>query len=128
MEKLYNSAVVALLVVFLLTYSIQSCRDQNTPLPLSIEDRWRTLVPAHPPTDRDFRNGILTRTVTFAGQPVASIQRTYVVHGDTLFVGGDVGDPQRAYLLRFVGDGAVEVRSVPADTLALGSLEYWERM
>lgn len=105
-----------------------TCRDQYERLPLSIDGHWRTLVPGHPPTDRDFRNGILTKTVTFAGQPVASIQRTYAVHGDTLFVGGDVNDPQRAYLLRFVGDGAVEVRSVPTDTLALGSLEYWERM
>jgi len=128
MKKLYDSAVVALPILFVLTYAIQSCRDQFDPLPPSIEGHWQKLVPAKPPTEYDFRAGILTQTISFAGQPVAEIQRTYAMRLDTLLIGGDVGDPQRRYVLRFIGGEVVEVRQVSADTLALGGMAYWERI
>lgn len=115
-------AIAALLPLF------WGCQDGYDPLPPSIEGHWRRLVPANPPTEYEFRSGVMTQTTLFGSQPVAVIQRTYAVRMDTLIVGGDIGDPQRAYIMRFIGTGAAEIRSLPGDTLALGSIAYWERL
>lgn len=118
---------IILIVTVLLAYL--ACRDQYEPLLPEIEGRWRKLVPAHPPTEYDFRAGIMTQATYFGAQPVATIQRIYAVRGDTLHIGGDLSDPQRRYVLRFLGSEVVEVTPVPGDTLALtGGVAYWERM
>ena len=103
-------------------------RDQDVPYMQSIEGKWRRLVPANPPVEYDFRNGVMTQTTFFGSQPVASIQRVYAEQSDTLLIGGDLGDPQRRYLLRFIGSEVVEVKPVGIDTLILAGLAYWERL
>lgn len=123
-----NLHLIYSVTIFCAICFIGACLDQYEPLPPSIEGHWRKLVPAHPPTEYDFRAGILTQTISFAGQPVAEIQRTYAMRLDTLLIGGDLGDPQRRYVLRFIGGEVVEVRPVSADTLALGGMAYWERL
>ena len=124
-----NTRYVAAALLFVLAGTIQSCHDNYSPLPEpSIEGRWRTLVPANPPREFYFRQGIITQTTFAGGTPVAEIQRIYAVHADTLYLGGDVGDPMRAYIIRFIGWDVVEVTPLPGDTLALASLSYWERL
>lgn len=129
MKKIVNVVIVLLPVAFLIVFAIQSCRDNYSPLPQpSIEGRWRSLVPANPPREFDFREGVMTQTTFAAGVPVAEIQRVYAVHGDTLRIGGDVGDAMRGYTMRFIGWDVVEVTPLPGDTLALAALAYWERL
>lgn len=106
-----------------------ACRDRDDLSQHSIEGRWRKLVPANPPTEYDFRDGVMTQTFFVGSQPVASLQRVYAERDDTLLIGGDVGDPQRRYLLRFIGSEVVEVTPIGApDTLSLAGLAYWERL
>lgn len=113
-------------LLFLLLLLI-SCRDQY-PLPPGIEGHWRQLIPQHPPAEYDFYDGLMTKTTFVGNTPVATIQRTYTQRGDTLLIGGDVGDPATRWLLRFIGEGAVvECTTVASDPVALGAHYILER-
>ncbi len=116
--------VIAVLFVSL----FGACRDSDEAYMPSIEGHWRRLVPAKPPVEYVFRNGVVTQTTFFGSQPVAVIDRVYAEQADTLLIGGDVGDPQRRYLLRFIGSEVVEVTPIGADSLSLAGLAYWERL
>lgn len=104
-----------------------SCGDQKTPLPPSIEGHWRQLIPVHPPTEYDFRNGIMVQTISAAGQQVAAIERPYAERGDTVLIGGNTNDPQRTWVVRLLGDGAMEASQISADAGGLGGYYILER-
>ncbi len=104
-----------------------SCRDQNPPPLPGIEGAWRQLIPVHPPTQYVFHDGVMTQTVFVGADPVAEIQRTYAERGDTLLIGGDVGDPARRWLLRYIGDGALEATTIGAGPTGLGVYYIFER-
>lgn len=115
----------ALPLLFIL--SLLSCRDRPGPEP-GIEGLWRQMIPVHPPRTYDFRNGVVTQSTTFAGSPVATLQFVYTERGDTLLIGGDLNNPPRTWLLRFIGDGALEAQQVSADPLGLGGYFIFERL
>ena len=109
--------------IFLLLFF--SCADRD-PLPPGIEGTWRRLIPVHPPVEYSLHNGILVQTTFAAGVPVASIERVYVLQGDTLLrIGGAVGDPERIWRYRLIGPEAAEVYETGAP---LGAYIILERL
>lgn len=90
-----------LLLLFLLTLTF-SCGDgQKDPLP-SIEGKWTAIVPNRPNWLYEFQGGLFThyRTDILTGATEID-QFAYAVRGDTLYFGGDGGEPPRQWLLEF---------------------------
>lgn len=95
--------------LFILLITLLSCADKD-PLPPGIEGTWTRLVPVHPPVQYDLHDGILTQTTYAAGVAVATITRVYVGQGDTLLrIGGALGDLERTWRYRLIGDDVMEV-------------------
>lgn len=105
-----------------------SCGDQSSlPVP-ALEGRWSQLVPDHPPTEYDFRNGLVTQSTFFAGNTVASLQFVYSQRGDTVSIGGDLNNQPRTWIIRFIGDGAMEAKQLPQTQPGLGGYFIFERL
>jgi hypothetical protein len=101
--------VIALLLIAF-GWCQSRCRDQY-PLPPGIEGQWRQTT--SPYWLLDFDNGLLTQKAKFAGQPLTVLQFTYAERLDTLYIGGDLSNAPRTWLVRLIGDNdlkAVELQ------------------
>ena len=104
-----------------------NCRDQPPPAP-TIEGYWHQLIPQHPPWEWHFDNGILTQSVQDFGATLTTLQFTYAVRDDTVFIGGDGNNDPRILLIRFLGDGAIEAKQLPAGSPGIGFYFILERL
>lgn len=107
--------------------AFSACRDQAPPDP-TIEGRWRQLIPAHPPWEWNFDNGILTQSVQDFGATLTTLQFTYAVRADTIYIGGDGQNDPRRLVIRFLGDGALEARQLPTGSPGIGFYYILERL
>ena len=114
-------------LLFALCLLLPACRDQHPPAP-SIEGRWRQLVGVAGQREYDFRNGVVVQQTIAAGAVVASLQFVYAERGDTVLIGGDEQNAPRTWVVRFLGDGAMEARQLPASSPGIGWYLIFERM
>lgn len=113
---------------FLLLLLALSCGDQSRlPLP-SIEGRWRQLIPENPPRTYEFRNGVVTQSTLVGSQVVAWLQFVYSEQVDTIRIGGDPNNLPRTWIVRYIGDCAMEANQLPQSTPGLGQHFIFERL
>lgn len=115
---LFRHFVIAVFVI-----SAFGCREKE-PLPPGLEGHWAQLIPAHPPWEYDFRNGVLTQQIPDIG---VLQTYTYAQRADTVLISGDTNNPKRTWIVRFIGDGALEVNQLPAAPTGIGAYMILER-
>ena len=117
-------ALGALLTLSLLAASMtMSCNKEPDPPAPGIEGRWTPMLPAHPEWTYDFRDGLLTQSITDFGVMITSITYPYAVRQDTVWIGGTVTDMPRTWLLEFECADIVRVTNIsPGATL---STQFW---
>lgn len=117
--------IIFALALMLFGWCMSRCKDQRPPAP-GIEGQWRQVT--SPYWLLDFDNGILTQKAKFSGQPVTVLQFTYAERGDTLYIGGDLHNAPRTWLMRLITDTDLKAVEIPADTTAkVWPVYYFER-
>ena len=115
------------ILLALFGYCASHCRDQAPPEP-SLEGAWQQLIPQHPPWIWQFDNGILTQSVQDFGATLTTLQFTYAVRADTVYIGGDGQNDPRRLVIRYLGNGALEARQLPAGSPGIGFYFILERL
>lgn len=116
-------AVGALSTIVLLVASMAtSCKDQDPPV-LSIEGSWSPMIPAHPEWVYDFREGLLTQSITDFGVVITTLTYPYAVRQDTVWIGGDANNLPRVWLLAFECPDIVRVNNISPG--AVLSPQFW---
>lgn len=111
--------------LILLALLMQSCRDQY-PLPSGIEGRWRQTT--SPWWLLDFDNNILIQKAKVGGSTVSMLQFTYAERGDTIYIGGDLDNPPRIWVVRLLSDNDLKAIQIAPDTTApVWPVYYFER-
>lgn len=121
--------VVFFAALLLLAALCHGCRDQDPPPP-GIEGAWKQTAPESPGWVYYFDNGIVTQQAKGFGASLSFLQFTYAERGDTLYIGGDMVNPPRTWVLYFLGDNDLKVREQPADTSGREAwpVLYFERL
>jgi hypothetical protein len=115
--------LVALLL--LLLGVLMGCRDQYAPLP-DIEGTWRQTT--SPYWHLDIDNGLLKQKAKFGGTTVTMLQFTYAERRDTLYIGGDLNNAPRTWVVRLIGENDLKAVEVSSDTSAVWPVYYFERI
>lgn len=112
-----------LIIISILLFSSR-CGDQKAPLP-TITGQWYSLLPSHPNWLYDFRNGILTQSVTDFGAVLSTKQYPYTERGDTVYIGGDLNEPQRKWLITWESPDIIHIQAINAQ---INNLQYLKRI
>lgn len=118
-----------LVFLFLLATLSLNCHKPEAVEPRpGMEGRWHTLIPAGPPQwQYELHDGMMTQWSEVGGTVVSWNEYPYAQRGDTITIGGDENNPKRKWIFRLIGDGAADVRQLPATTPGIGARYILER-
>ena len=70
----------------------------------------------------------MTQSTLVGSQVVAWLQFVYSEQGDTIRIGGDPNNLPRTWIVRYIGDCAMEANQLPQSTPGLGQHFIFERL